>query len=140
LSLGSNGHQSGKGRQKAQKPAAKRSNRLLFIDKEAIRALSKWLQVRKTRKGPDGPALFVSHKGSRLGPDQVEWLVEKHASRVGLHDHESDRLEDRFGPHCCRHWFTTRLIRAGMPRDFVKEPREALLNVSLYSRYPSQIQ
>lgn len=105
------------------KPTAKRSNRLLFIDQEAVLALSKWLQARKTRKGANGPALFISQKGFRLGPDQVERLVEKHASRVGLHDPESDRLEDHFGPHCCRHWFTTHLIRSGMPRDFVKELR-----------------
>lgn len=105
------------------KPTAKRSNRLLFIDEEAIRALSKWLQVRKTRKGADGPALFISRKGSRLCPDQVERLVEKHASRVGLHDPQSEKLEEHFGPHCCRHWFTTHLIRAGMSRDFVKELR-----------------
>ncbi len=33
------------------------------------------------------------------------------------------RLEDRFTPHCCRHWFVTHLLRAGMSRDFVKELR-----------------
>lgn len=105
------------------KPTAKRSNRQLFIDEEAIRTLSKWLQVRKTRKGAANSAIFISRKGSRLCPDQIERLVEKHASRVGLHDPQSERLEEHFGPHCCRHWFTTHLIRSGMPRDFVKELR-----------------
>ncbi|UEC43438.1 MAG: hypothetical protein METHAR1v1_1400004 [Methanothrix sp.] len=23
-------------------------------------------------------------------------------------------------PHCCRHWFTTHLRRAGMPREFIQ--------------------
>ena len=32
-------------------------------------------------------------------------------------------LEERFGPHCCRHWFTTHLHRAGMPREFIQELR-----------------
>lgn len=105
------------------KPTAKRSNRQLFIDEEAIRTLSKWLQVRKTRKGAANSAIFISRKGSRLCPDQIERLVEKHASRVGLHDPQSEKLEEHFGPHCCRHWFTTHLIRSGMPRDFVKELR-----------------
>ena len=35
----------------------------------------------------------------------------------------SDRMEDRFSPHCCRHWFTTHLRRAGMRREFIQEPR-----------------
>ena len=50
-------------------------------------------------------------------------MVEKHAKRVGLHDPQSKKLEDRFTPHCCRHWFVTHLLRTGMPRDFVKELR-----------------
>ena len=47
----------------------------------------------------------------------------KLAERVGLHDPNSTKLEDRFTPHCCRHWFVTHLLRAGMSRDFVKELR-----------------
>ena len=105
------------------KPTPKRSNRTLFIDEEAIRVLQKWVQARKTRKGASGPALFLSIRGSRLCPEQVERMIEKQATIVELHDPNSNKLEDHFGPHCCRHWFTTHLIRAGMPRDFVKELR-----------------
>jgi integrase/recombinase XerD len=32
-------------------------------------------------------------------------------------------MEDHFTPHCCRHWFTTHLRRAGMPREFIQELR-----------------
>ena len=67
--------------------------------------------------------MFITQQGSRLTHDQLQYCIEKHAARVGLHDSESDKLADRFTPHCCRHWFTTHLIRAGMPRDFVKELR-----------------
>jgi integrase/recombinase XerD len=105
------------------KPTPKRSNRVLFIDEETIRVLQKWLQARKTRKGSNGPALFLSRRGSRLGPQQVERIIEEQAAIIGLHDPNSHKLEDHFGPHCCRHWFTTHLIRAGMPRDYVKELR-----------------
>ena len=48
---------------------------------------------------------------------------EKPTVRVGLHNPNYERREDHFSPHCCRHWFTTRLIEAGMPRDYVKELR-----------------
>jgi hypothetical protein len=47
----------------------------------------------------------------------------KAALRTGFHDPKSDIMENHFSAHCCRHWFTAYLIRAGMPRDFVKELR-----------------
>jgi len=104
------------------KPTAKRSNRILFFDGETANVLRIWLKVRGERyKGE--VALFPSRQSGRLSPTQVENLVKKHATRVGLHNPNSASLEDRFTPHCCRHWFTTHLIRAGMPRDFVKELR-----------------
>jgi integrase/recombinase XerD len=105
------------------KPTAKRSNRLLVFDSEAEYVLRAWLQFRKDKNKKGTPALFLSREGLRISLAQIEYIVEKHASRVGLHNPGSRRLEDRFTPHCCRHWFTTHLIRAGMPRDFVKELR-----------------
>ena len=53
----------------------------------------------------------------------IETIIEKHAKRIGLHDPTSGKLEDKFTPHCCRHWFVTHLLSAGMSRDFVKELR-----------------
>ncbi len=50
-------------------------------------------------------------------------MTKKHAARVGLYDGNSSKLEDKFTPHCCCHWFVTHFIRRGMPRDFVKELR-----------------
>ena len=105
------------------KQTRKRSNRVLYIDDEAIAALSKWLVSRKNRRGSDYPALFISKTGSRNKKASIERMVEKHAQRVGLHDPQSKKLVDRFTPHCCRHWFVTHLLRAGMSRDFVKELR-----------------
>ena len=105
------------------KQTAKRSNRILYLDDEAIAVLSKWLVSRKNRFGSDGPALFISKKGTRMTNRSIEIIIEKHAERIGLHDPTSGRLEDRFTPHCCRHWFVTHLLRASMSRDFVKELR-----------------
>jgi integrase/recombinase XerD len=101
----------------------KRSNRVLFLDNEAIAVLQRWLVARKNRKGAEDQALFISKLGARISKRSIEELIEKHAERVGLHDPRADRLEDRFTPHCCRHWFVTHLLRAGMSRDFVKELR-----------------
>ena len=100
----------------------KRSNRVLFLDNEAITVLDRWLAARKNRKGAEDQALFLSKIGTRISNRSVEEIIEKHAERVGLHN-PGARLEDRFTPHCCRHWFVTHLLRAGMSRDFVKELR-----------------
>jgi integrase/recombinase XerD len=101
----------------------KRSNRVLFLDNEAIAVLQRWLAARKNRKGADDQALFISKTGTRMTKRSIEKLTERHAGRLGLHEAKADRLEDRFTPHCCRHWFVTHLLRAGMSRDFVKELR-----------------
>jgi integrase/recombinase XerD len=105
------------------KSTAKRSNRVLFFDNEAEYVLQAWLQFRKGKYGKRTPALFLKQEGGRISSNEVTYIVKKHASRVGLHNPESKSIEDRFTPHCCRHWFTTHLIRAGMPRDFIKELR-----------------
>jgi integrase/recombinase XerD len=100
----------------------KRSNRVLFLDNEAIEVLQRWLAARKNRKGAEDKALFLSKIEKRITGRSVEEIIEKHAERVGLHN-PGARLEERFTPHCCRHWFVTHLLRAGMSRDFVKELR-----------------
>jgi integrase/recombinase XerD len=100
----------------------KRTNRVLFLDNEAIAVLHNWLAARKNRKGAANQALFLSKTGTRITKRTIENAVEKHAERVGLHT-PGARLEERFTPHCCRHWFVTHLLRAGMSRDFVKELR-----------------
>ena len=105
------------------KSTPKRSNRILYFDNETEYVLRAWLQFRKGKERNPTPALFLSREGVWISSESIGTLVEKHASRVGLHNPESKRLEDRFSPHCCRHWFTTHLIRAGMQRDFVKELR-----------------
>jgi integrase/recombinase XerD len=105
------------------KSTAKRSNRVLFFDSEAEYVLRAWLEFRKNKDRKGTPALFLGYNGGRISSKEIGHIVKKHASRVGLHNPGSKRLEDRFTPHCCRHWFTTHLIRAGMPRDFVKELR-----------------
>jgi len=68
-------------------------------------------------------ALFISSWGNRISRNDVSQAVTNAAERVGLHNPQSERMEDRFSPHCCRHWFTTHLRRAGMRREFIQELR-----------------
>jgi len=90
------------------KPTAKRSNRTVFFDEEARDALVRWLKIR-----PSSDTLFP------LCGHAVGVAIAKAAERGGLHERGAP-LENRIGPHCCRHWFTTHLLRSGMPREYVK--------------------
>ena len=65
----------------------------------------------------------MGEQGKRLKRNGVYRVVTILAERVGLHDPGSNRPEDHFTPHCCRHWFTTNLRRNGMRREFIKELR-----------------
>ena len=105
------------------KPTGKRSNRTVFFDDEAGRALARWLKSRELRCKKDPKALFLNNLGLRLSNGGVDTVVREAAMRVSLHDQKSDRLEDKFTPHCCRYWFTTHLRRKGMPREFIQELR-----------------
>lgn len=75
------------------KPTAERSNRVLFFDIETADLLRIWLGVRSERRKSE-TALFSSRLGSRIGLEQVEYIVKRHAARVGLHNPDSASLED----------------------------------------------
>jgi integrase/recombinase XerD len=106
------------------KPHPKRSNFLVFFDDECARVLKRWIKTRDSYPvQPECSALFINERGGRLQRHGVAHAVTKHATRIGLHDPTSDRLDERFTPHCCRHWFTTHLRRNGMQRELIKELR-----------------
>jgi len=105
------------------KPTPKRSNRTVFFDDECAIVLRRWLRVREKLK-PKSKALFISYNTlGRLSRNGVYNAVVKYARRLGFHNPDSPRLEDHFGPHCFRHWFTTWLLRNGMSREYIKELR-----------------
>ncbi len=101
----------------------KRSNVLIFFDDETARILRGYLRIRSGRAKSGEKAFFVGETGKRLRRRGVYDAVAKQAAKVGLHDERSSRPEDHFTPHCCRHWFTTWLDRAGLNREYLKELR-----------------
>jgi len=105
-----------------RKKFKKRSGRVVFFDDETARVLKRWM-VQRDKLNVKTPALFVNEYGQRLGRNGIYNMVTKYAESVGLHNPKSDRIEDHFSPHNCRHWFTTMLRRNGMPREFIKALR-----------------
>lgn len=105
------------------KPFRKRTNRTVFFDDECPRILRRWLYSRDNAYDLDGgKALFLNERGGRLNRNGVYSIVTRYAERLGLHDPKG-KLNEKFTPHCFRHWFTTWLRRAGMKREFIKELR-----------------
>jgi integrase/recombinase XerD len=105
------------------KPTPKRTNRTIFFDDETAIILHRWVRARENRNEKGSKALFINNLGTRLNRNGVYLAVTKPAEKLGLHNPNSDRMEDHFSPHCCRHWFTTHLRRAGMSREFIQELR-----------------
>jgi len=101
------------------KPKAKRSNRVVFFDDEAAGYLRRWLKVRSNRAKEEDRQLWLGGKGP-LKRGGVDCALIGAASRLGLHNTVSSRMEDHFSAHCCRHWFTTMLDRSGMKRQHIQ--------------------
>ncbi len=102
-----------------RKKFKKRSGRVVFFDDECGRVLKRWLSMRSMMH-VDSDALFVGEQGMRLMRSGVYNMIVKYAELVGLHDSKSKSIEDHFSTHSFRHWFTTHLRRAGMPREFIQ--------------------
>jgi len=107
------------------KPTKKRSNRVVFFDDECARVLQIWIDQRKTWNATT-PALFIDNKNNRIKCDAIERWWRDNAEHVGLYKKGLSKeleLKDKFTPHCCRHWFSAHLRKAGMDTDIRKELR-----------------
>jgi integrase/recombinase XerD len=99
----------------------KRSNRTVFYDDECAFFLDDWIKWRYNHQVKI-PALFIGPQGGRICRDRVYDLTTNHAEALGFHDPEGT-LQEKFTPHCFRHFFTTELRRAGCPRAAIQELR-----------------
>ena len=81
------------------------------------------MKIRNQIKPPNKALLISYQTNNRLSRNGAYQAVAKYAKKLGFHNPDSEKLEDHFGPHCCRHWFTTWLRRNEMPRDYIKELR-----------------
>jgi len=105
------------------KPTPKRTNRTVYFDGECALVLRRWIKFRDELEELHTNALFVGAGGHRLKRTGVYTSIRKWAEKVGLFDKDAKEMSDRFSVHFFRHWFTTHLLRNGMPREYVQELR-----------------
>ncbi|AKB51752.1 Site-specific recombinase [Methanosarcina barkeri str. Wiesmoor] len=105
------------------KPHAKRSNRIVFFDNECSQVLQEWITWRQNKRPKvHSKALFLGVKGDRINRDTVYDATTQHAERLGFHNPQG-KLNEKFTPHCFRHFFTTWMRRSGCPRSIIQELR-----------------
>lgn len=107
-----------------------RRERLAPIGSCAIRALQRWLSVRRVHhREPTGAAapLFVNRFGRRMTARSVARMLEKYLKLTGL--------DPRTTPHSLRHSFATHLLDAGADIRSVQEMlgHKSLVTTQIYT-------
>jgi integrase/recombinase XerC len=107
-----------------------RRERLSPIGSYALRAIERWLAVRKVhQREPAGAAapVFVNKFGKRLTTRSVARMLEKHLKLTGL--------DNRTTPHSLRHSFATHLLDRGADIRSVQEllGHKSLVTTQIYT-------
>ena len=89
--------------------------RLVPVGSEALRALSRYLELERPRlvSRRTGAEVFLSVRGRKLTPQRVWQLIKAYAARAGL--------EANVYPHLLRHSFATHLLAGGADLRIIQE-------------------
>ncbi|MFT5720900.1 MAG: integrase/recombinase XerC [Motiliproteus sp.] len=90
-----------------------RKIRLLPIGRQAINALDRWLAIRERLADPEQSAVFVSQRGTRLGPRAVQLRLKRWGQACGT--------QGKLHPHRLRHSFASHLLESSGDLRAVQE-------------------
>lgn len=111
---------------------AKRSNRLAFMDDEMAFILQEYVKWRNRKAKSSW--LWITNAGGRIHKDYPGKILADLGAALDLHDPKG-ALCNKLTPHCCRHWFTTWLFRAGMNAEYIKFLRGDSLGSQAWQLY-----
>lgn len=87
--------------------------RIVPVGQQAITAINNWLPHRRDLAQQQEQALFVGHKGSRLGPRAIQVRLNRLSQQQGL--------DSTVNPHMLRHSFATHLLESSGDLRAVQE-------------------
>jgi integrase/recombinase XerC len=86
--------------------------RIVPVGGVALRAIEAWLRVRGQAE-PEGPALFISRRGTRISPRSVQLRIARESQLRGTAQHVH--------PHMLRHSFASHLLESSGELRSVQE-------------------
>ncbi|WNY26219.1 site-specific integrase [Methanolapillus millepedarum] len=104
---------------------AKRTNCRVPLDKQMVVLVLEYWKIR-VRRGEvltlDSPAFLGGGFKERINGERIRQYLQKCAVPMGIHK-PGGRLNERFSPHCLRHWFTTEIEESPIKDSYVEELR-----------------
>lgn len=87
--------------------------RSIPVGAQALKALTAWLDVRKSMTHPEEHALFVGERGQRIHPRRVQQRLHSWAVQAGAHS--------RIHPHVLRHSFASHVLQSAQDLRAVQD-------------------
>ncbi len=87
--------------------------RSIPVGRHAIKAIDKWLKIRKKMVNENEDALFISNRGKRISPRSVQERLKQWAIKQGLPSHVH--------PHMLRHSFASHMLESSGDLRAVQE-------------------
>ena len=83
------------------------------VGERAIKAIERWLKIRRAMNCDDGKALFLNRNGKRLSARSVQLRLKQYAQSQGVQQHVH--------PHKLRHSFATHILESSGDLRAVQE-------------------